>query len=506
MFPEIQVTPKDLGHAWVNVVGLVRLHPAISIAIVALVILFVGYSIYNDVRTVIVDAFDPRHRPIFLIFSVVMIGGTVLVSYWLSQNGNKLLGEGLTPKLSGPEVVVQDVGILRWSVPRMLKQDSHVVYDVQASTKPDFNELYRHFRTSQPSILIPPGYNRRLFWRVRADLPTGQTVFGERVKPIGEWSNVVETQNYTTIYERVLKTGRLRVLLGRANYTGIYGFFEGNLYRGVEPVLSCMVADDLSKATGRQITIDNGYADFTDLAEKVRSGEYDMALDSITVSPKREKDWGVRFSEPYGESGMSIVSNEVLPANEPLSRALAGATLATQKGVTGEQCADALNRSAHAAGRAPLKIARLDSLNDAFQQLGAGTIDAFIADTSYVEAWSEGKRHAVRAIQPSDFVPAVRASTPTTCWHQTYGIIVRKGDARLLDSVNATITRLTSNGTLEAMKALAGKQLWESLNSSTVPKARPARTSKEYCRTVIGEVDTYMRNTKKAPQTASAGP
>jgi len=231
----------------------------LAIALTALVFLYFSYGLINNARAAIIDLSRPETRALTIAMLLFLFGGSAAGAYMLVDYSRTLASRNLTPELHGPNVVIRDIGVLQWNLPAGLTGSNtapKVVFDVEASTTRTFERPFRQLRTNATTVQIPARYNRRLYWRVRAAILSSDAIF-ENATPVGNWSNVVETDHFASIYDRIMRTGLLRTTTSTNNFTGIYKFYAGKLFRGVEPTLVCAIAKSLSVEMKRKISVLN---------------------------------------------------------------------------------------------------------------------------------------------------------------------------------------------------------------------------------------------------------
>jgi ABC-type amino acid transport substrate-binding protein len=439
----------------------------------------------------------PETRVSAIVLILILLFASTAAGYGVVNYSQTLARQTLTPGVKGPDVVIRDVGVLTWNVPARLTQPdlaSRVVYDIQAAETPEFAKVFRQFRSNFPSIQIPAGYNRKLYWRVHAGVLRSSAIF-EDVDAVGNWSNVVATEHYASVYDRIRRTGLLRALTSTNNFTGIYKFYSGKLFRGVEPILLCSLAQSLTAEMGRKISVVNSAVPFGDMSRTVEGGTVDMAAASITLSAQLERDWNVRFSVPYATTGMAVISNLDLHPEKPLWAALQGGTLGVHLGRTSVTCGKALSSIAGVQGEA-IKLKDFEDINDAFRRLAAGQFDHLITDQSIIEGWKSihGNRFRTRVVAESDFAAAAdKASVPAVCWAQNYGVMVRPGEERFLASLNKALGGYVASGKMKSIEGLAREQLYASNDDHAGNWATQARSPEEYCGHVLKELATYEK-------------
>ncbi|WP_321931286.1 ABC transporter substrate-binding protein [Paraburkholderia guartelaensis] len=154
----------------------------------------------------------------------------------------------------------------------------------------------------------------------------------------------------------------------------------------------------------------------------LKSGKVDLVFANFTITDDRKKE--VDFSTPYFASGTQFISKKgVLKSPEQLN----GLRIGADKGTTNEQQVRAKFPSA--------TIVAYDDTPFAFAALRTGNMQAITQDGP--------KLVALLARSPDK---ASYEISPFTISNDYEGVGVPKGETRLLDVVNSTLTRLESDG------------------------------------------------------------
>jgi polar amino acid transport system substrate-binding protein len=208
---------------------------------------------------------------------------------------------------------------------------------------------------------------------------------------------------------------------------GVMEFFdEDNNPAGVD----VDIAQEIASRLGVRLEF-NDY-DWDQLFDKVKSGEIDLALSSITITPARQKE--MRFSDPYFNGGQVIV---VSSANQEISgvKSLVGKKIAVQKDTTGYTEAKKYTPE------------DLISVYLNFENTnGAGIIsdlknekfEAIIVD--YIQALSMIKDNSGLKIIGVPFTK------------EDYGIATRLSNNTLMEKINSILEGMKSDGTLDKIK------------------------------------------------------
>jgi len=235
---------------------------------------------------------------------------------------------------------------------------------------------------------------------------------------------------------------------------------ESGVWRvGIDP--SFPPFENLDPATGRPAGFDVDLAEaiarrwgvrvefvgvgFDQLLDAVAAYRVDSAISALPVMPHRTRE--VRFSDPYIEAGMVLVTplqSPLVAALEASGRgdpvagaavALAGRRLAVEWGSEG----DALARRMQSQAPGGLQLVLRDSAESTLGAVVAGEADAAIVDAISLALFNRGGKRLAAVGQPLRSDP--------------YAIIVPVGAPDLLARVNETLIALRADGALEQIKA-----------------------------------------------------
>lgn len=178
-------------------------------------------------------------------------------------------------------------------------------------------------------------------------------------------------------------------------------------------------------ASRLRLKVDWKFVPWDYVLQGLDEGSYDLAVSAITITGGRSQL--VDFSQPYLEVDQSICVREGTFVQGPED--LKGLRVGVLKESTGEYTARNIPGVA--------EVVRYPKINDAFQDLEYGKIDAVVND-----------------YPTSLFLSRVRKGLEVTAVLQTdetYGLAVRKGNASLLEAVNWAIRSITKDGTYERL-------------------------------------------------------
>jgi ABC-type amino acid transport substrate-binding protein len=158
---------------------------------------------------------------------------------------------------------------------------------------------------------------------------------------------------------------------------------------------------------------------FRDLAQ----GQFDAVISSTTITPDREEV--VDFSDPYFRANQALVvtSDSDIASVDDVS----GTTVGAQLGTTG---ADYAEQELDAE-----EVRPFDLIDQAFQALNAGQVDAVIVDDPVGTA-------AIEEGEPIEIAEIIETD-------EDYGISVQPGSDELLEAINSALAEIKEDGTFE---------------------------------------------------------
>lgn len=181
---------------------------------------------------------------------------------------------------------------------------------------------------------------------------------------------------------------------------------------------------DLINAVAEKLELETQIEDAPfDLILTGGGGQFDLSISATTITPARENK--VDFSDPYfiASQGLLVQEGSDIASIDDLSGAIVGA----EDGTTGETYA---NDNADAS-----EVRGFPSVDDAFNALSVGQVEAVIADGPTVEDAAANKEGLeVVEIFPTD---------------EQYGIVIPDGSDALLEAVNEALQEVKDEGTLD---------------------------------------------------------
>ncbi|MBQ0098105.1 MAG: transporter substrate-binding domain-containing protein [Oscillospiraceae bacterium] len=203
-----------------------------------------------------------------------------------------------------------------------------------------------------------------------------------------------------------------------------YEFYDGENIVGIDAEIAAAIAEDL----GMELQIVD--IEFDAIITGVQTKKYDIGMAGMTKTEEREQS--VSFSTPYAKAKQVIIVKEdstVKTFDDLVERGLkAGVQLST----TGDIY---VSDTVENGGLGADKVTEFQTGNDAVAALVAGKVDCVIIDNepakSYVKS-NEGLK-----ILDTEYV------------EEEYAICFAKDNTELLQKVNASLAKLTENGTIQ---------------------------------------------------------
>lgn len=167
---------------------------------------------------------------------------------------------------------------------------------------------------------------------------------------------------------------------------------------------------------------------FDGLIPALMTGTIDTALSAMTINEERKKR--VDFSEPYYESGLSILIRAADQDKFKTVKDLEGQTICCQIGTTG---------SFYAAEIPGATVSNFNTAPESYLELRAGGCAAAINDRPVNDYY-------LNTNSSSGIV-----SLPDTLSAENYGIAVRKGNEEILSLINSGFDKIKANGVYEKL-------------------------------------------------------
>ncbi|WP_431263577.1 amino acid ABC transporter substrate-binding protein [Roseateles chitinivorans] len=188
-----------------------------------------------------------------------------------------------------------------------------------------------------------------------------------------------------------------------------------------------------------------------DRIPKLQKGEIDLECGSTTNTKARQEQ--VDFSYTIFVAGMRVL----IPNGAKVDsiKDLDGMTIALAKGTTSEKLFTQLNTS----GEAKMQLVQYPNNTDAFKALREGKARAFAQDDALLLGLAS-KDKALDSLSLGQMAFSV----------EPYGIMMRKGDAKLAAAVDRALSRVYSSGEIEQLY-----NKWFQTSALSIPMNRLTR-------------------------------
>ncbi len=205
-----------------------------------------------------------------------------------------------------------------------------------------------------------------------------------------------------------------------------YPPFEMTDKSGNPTGISVDLANDLGKALGRRIIIEN--MAFDGLIPALKTGKIDIIISSMTATPERAVS--VDFSDPYLKTGLCLLVRKGAAARRVADLDAGGINVAVKKGTTGHIYAVKNLKKAN--------LLVLDRESAAVMEVVQGKADAFIYDQmSIYRNWMRNRGTTRALLEPFQ--------------QESWCVAIRKGNVELKNSINAFLSDYRKKGGLDVL-------------------------------------------------------
>ena len=215
-----------------------------------------------------------------------------------------------------------------------------------------------------------------------------------------------------------------------------YPPFEQFADDGTTPIgLDIELATKLAEMLGVAVAFQN--TDFEGILDGLGTDKYDVVMSAVTITAARKEK--VDFSSDYIENWQSIVVRKgAEPVDSP--EGMNGKTVALQKATTSTEFLDKLTST----GAITCTDRPYEKVMDCFNDLKLGRADLVLCDSVVAEAYVER--------EPDEFEISWHESTVEGAEPELFGIGVKKGNADLLDAINAALAELEASGWMDDLR------------------------------------------------------
>jgi polar amino acid transport system substrate-binding protein len=184
------------------------------------------------------------------------------------------------------------------------------------------------------------------------------------------------------------------------------------------------IANLVAKEAGKTLAIED--MNFDSLIAALQSGKIDFIAAGMTANDERRKN--VDFSDTYYDASQVIIVKE--GSDIKTAADLTGKKIAVQQGTTGDDLATEISGTT---------IDRLTKVADCVTELLQGKVDAVVIDSFPAEKSVAKNPGLVILAEPLSV--------------EQYAIAVKKGNTKLLATINKVIAAMKADGTLETIVA-----------------------------------------------------
>lgn len=221
--------------------------------------------------------------------------------------------------------------------------------------------------------------------------------------------------------DRVKKAGVL--VVGSNVAYPPFEYLEGNTPVGFDVDIGRAIAKELG------VRLDFRSAPWDGLFAALKSGTYDMLLSGITITDQQTKAFALVFSKAYFDSGQGVAVKKGAAKTVRAEKDLAGKAVGVQISTTGQYVAEKITGIK--------EMRKYETLPEALTDLGAGRIDAVVADYPVLlYNAKEGARD-----RKFEVVEGLIVGEP-----EELGIPTRAEEADLIEVVNKVIDDLKKSG------------------------------------------------------------
>jgi ABC-type amino acid transport substrate-binding protein len=161
---------------------------------------------------------------------------------------------------------------------------------------------------------------------------------------------------------------------------------------------------------------------FDTIILSVKQGRFDMSASSFSITPERAKQ--IDFGDPYFTANQSIMvqdGSDIASLDD-----LKGKRIGAQRGTTGADLAATVEGA---------EVSRYELIDDAFNALASGRVDAVVNDFA-ISAYAANEKPGLEVV----------AQVPT---EEGYGLVFSKENPALRDAFNAGLAQIKADGTYD---------------------------------------------------------
>lgn len=177
------------------------------------------------------------------------------------------------------------------------------------------------------------------------------------------------------------------------------------------------IAKEIAKKTNKTLKIED--MSFDGLLPALNSGQVDMVIAGMSVTPEREKN--ALFSKSYYSAAQRMIIKKGSSIKNKYQ--LEGKKIGVQLGTTGDTLASKI-KGAH--------IAQFPTAPSVLTELNAGGVDVAILDNAPAEQYTTGFKELI--------------VLPGSLSNEDYAIAIKLGNNKLLEQINQVIDKMKQDG------------------------------------------------------------
>lgn len=197
-----------------------------------------------------------------------------------------------------------------------------------------------------------------------------------------------------------------------------FEYIENNEIVGFDVEL----AQEIAKSINKELKIED--MSFDGLLPALNSGQVDMVLAGMSVTPERAKN--ALFSNPYFTASQRIIVRKGSQIRNKYQ--LSGRKIGVQLGTTGDTLAAKLPG---------VKVSQFQTAPSVLQELSTGRIDAVILDNAPAQQYAKNFMNL-------ELLPGALSQ-------ENYAVAFRKDNKDLMDKVNQVILEMKNDGRYAAL-------------------------------------------------------
>jgi ABC-type amino acid transport substrate-binding protein len=224
-------------------------------------------------------------------------------------------------------IVVGSSLLLQWDFP-----NKNARFEIQSAKDPAF-KVGVEKNTVDGAYFPAENINGERFWRVREIDPDNRT--------ISRWSRSVQSIQYDTTLQRIQATRNVIVYISNSFNEGFFKFDVTKDGERTTKGYDIAVIEEVIKRLPALLEIDGPLkfnlkpVKWEELLDTPKSGRADVIISTITSFPKREEEFGIKFSHPYYCTTQSLIYRPP-PSSRPVLEMISGRKVGVQRHTTSQ--------------------------------------------------------------------------------------------------------------------------------------------------------------------------